>query len=335
MLEATVADAPSYALGADVEVIRRRDSILLFASSTKRSVRISAVAAELLPMLAEGADLPQLLARLQQSHPRSTDTATKLDAFLSMLERNGMIRGASGPVRRMRGKYPMFSPDPIARALAWPLLQLPSAARGVLALTMVILAIATIAVLALEGGIPPLRDMAEYLHWGGIVLFALVVVPIHELAHAIACRLVGIRVGDAGIVLHGGVVPGPYVDTSDSYSLRSRWQRFVIPAAGPFVNLVSAGTIAAVLLTAPPSVQPLLQGALLACLLFVYFDTNPLTPSDGSHCLEAWLDDELARRHALSLRAHPHADRRVVTLYRLATVLHLLLGAFFLWLWWQ
>ncbi len=65
---------------------------------------------------------------------------------------------------------------------------------------------------------------------------------------------------------------------------------------------------------------------LLSCL-FVYLDTNPFTPSDGSHMLEALLDDELARTTALSRRRSPLSMRPVINTYRLVSVVHFLVAA--------
>src|SRR5206468_11474523 len=65
---------------------------------------------------------------------------------------------------------------------------------------------------------------------------------------------------------------------------------------------------------------------LLLSGLFVYLDTNPLTPSDGSHMLEALLDDELARASALSRRRAALSTRPVVNTYRLVCVVHFLVA---------
>ena len=69
---------------------------------------------------------------------------------------------------------------------------------------------------------------------------------------------------------------------------------------------------------------------LLLSGLFVYLDSNPLTPSDGSHMLEALLDDELARASALSRRPTTLSTRLVINTYRLACIGHFLVAALFL-----
>jgi MFS family permease len=101
--------------------------------------------------------------------------------------------------------------------------------------------------------------------------------------------------------------------------------------------LVALGSIVAAWLGfAAPSGElvPILHGVLLACLMFVYFDTNPLAAGDGSHCIEAALDDGLARHYAFG-RPQAVADPANVRRYRIITLLHLLLSAALFWTWWQ
>lgn len=339
MTETLAVEHGRLALAADVEIVRRRDSLLLFAAASGRSVRISAVATCLLPLLAAGADFESLRARLQQEHPAATDVAGKLGAFLAALGKAGVLHGA-GPSRPAGGdpKFRLFDPDPLARVLAWPLRKgLPGWYGGAVALLLMVAAVAAIALLADSGGLPRLPDMVQDLDWRGVLVFALLVVPLHEGAHAIACRVAGAEVSGAGIILHGRVVPGPYVDTSQAYRIGSRLRRLTIPAAGPFVNLVAAGSVSAWLLYGQPSAAsvPVLHGLLLVCLLFVYLDTNPFTPSDGSHCIEALLDDELARRYAFSRVRAQAADLGVIRRYRLIASGHLLLSAALFGWWWQ
>lgn len=338
----TITEAPHgehYALGDDIEVVRRSETLLLFARGSGRTVRVSAGAVVLLPLLQVGATFEQLRGRLGELHPSAPDIDRTLRAFLRTLTDSGVLRGAAAVLAQSRGnrKFPLFSADGVARALAWPLRKLlPGHFGSAIAVVLALAAAAAVGVLAARGGLPGLRHLAEHLHWVGLLLFAVVVVPLHELAHAVACRLVGVAAGQAGVLLHAGIWPGPYVETNQSYLLTHRWQRFAIPAAGPFVDLVAAGTVAAVLAfgNVPPTWTPVLQTLLFVCLLFVYFDTNPFTPSDGSHCLEALLEDELARRNALSLRrlaARP--DLRAARRYRVWMAVHLIaaVAAFVLW----
>lgn len=347
MAEGTAAPA-LYRLRDDVEIIRRQSAILLFGSSDERAVRASPAAIHLLPLLRDGADFERLHACLRSLQPAAADIRAKLGMFLDTLVRSGLVidpaAGAPAVRIRRRHQWPLLDLDPLARTLAGALAPLQGRAGALVALLVALAAMAAIAAAAVGGALPALPAAIEHLHWAGVALFALLVVPLHELGHAVACRLAGIPVGHAGILLHGRLIPGPYVDTSQSYRLASRWRRFMIPAAGPLINLSAAGASAAALLHGGWSTEAtaILQGLLTASLLFVYFDTNPFVASDGSHCIEALLDDELARRHAFRpARAQPgrpagHAagPAASVNWYRRAAVIHSVVAAALFWLWW-
>ena len=330
-----------YVLRDDVEIIRRSSSLLLFGRRDERTVRASPAAALLLPLLREGADFESLRASLQAAQPAAADIRSKLAGFLNALVQSGLLLDGSsddegsGPLPR-KHMYPLFSPDRPAAAVAAVIGLLGRRAGMVLALLAAFAAAAAIAGLAASGLLPRLPDQVQALHWGGVLLFFLIVAPVHEFAHAVACRLAGEKVGKAGILMHGGLVPGPYVDTSQSYRIPGRWRRFMIPAAGPFTNLVAAGAAASALLYGGwgGETTALLQGFLLFALLFLFFDTNPFTASDGSHCIEALLDDELARRHALRPAVPQVTDLGVVKKYRAAMACWAALSALLFVAWW-
>jgi putative peptide zinc metalloprotease protein len=137
--------------------------------------------------------------------------------------------------------------------------------------------------------------------------------------------------------MHGGIIPGPYVETTKAYSLKKKSDRFWIPAAGPIVDLCSAGVVAWILILSPQlgtaAVEVLVYIFVLS-MLFVYFDTNPLTASDGCHMLEAVLDDELARKSALSKQPATLSNQKGITVYRRACMVHLTLAIIALLYWW-
>ena len=321
-----------YTLGEDIDVVRRSQALLLFARGSGRTVRVSLTAAALLPMLQSGATFPQLREVLRQHHPDATDVEHKLRAFLRTLDASRVLRddGEQDVRQRRRHRHPLFAADPIARVLAAPLRRVLPRPLGawIAALTM-LASIAAIGALAQRGQLPTPAFLAQHLDWRGLLVFFGLVMPLHELAHAVACRLSGVAAGTAGVLMHGGLVPGPYVETNQTYLLTDRWKRFAVPAAGPFVNLLAAGACAALLAAGgvAPAWIPAVRTVLFASLLFVFFDTNPFAASDGSHCIEALLEDELARRHALVPRPlERSAEMRPARRYRICMALHLALA---------
>jgi putative peptide zinc metalloprotease protein len=314
-------------------VQRARGETLLIATDRERPIRVSQIANELMPLLARGTTFDELATHLRQRHPRARDVAATLTAFLSQLEAAQLVEtGATpaAPVPRARIKrFHLGNPDrfaaAVARVITWGPVWLR---RGVLA-ALGIAAVAGIVLVGLGALRPQPSAIVRWFDPLGFAAFVLGVAPLHELAHAIACRAVGAPVSGAGILMHGGVVPGPYVDTTQAYLISDRWRRFWIPAAGPLIDLLGAGAAAwgVVLADHAGYDSPFARYLMVLCLFFFYFDTNPLLTSDGSRMLEAAFDDELARRAALGRRRVTQlVPAQIVRRYRLLCLLHLLLA---------
>jgi putative peptide zinc metalloprotease protein len=209
--------------------------------------------------------------------------------------------------------------------MARPFASLPRWVSVALLVALLTWAVAGVVLVLLGSLKPQLADSVRGFDLWGLALFALAVVPLHELAHGVACRVAGAPVQGAGLILHGNILPGPYVDTTQAYRVSARWSRFWIPAWGPLVDLLAAGAAAWVVLHTAGlgAVGHASRYVFLLSLAFLYFDTNPLTNSDGSRMLEAALDDELARRAALTRYRARLSPWYVIVWYRLACVLHL------------
>lgn len=325
--------AATYRIRPGVARVQRPTGMVLVEPAEGRSVRVSTAAHDLVPLLVEGASFESLAQRLQERHPRAADVEAKLRRFLGQLDEAGLI-GTSEPTRARRAMAPWvsFDADPLARRLAGPLLRLPAAAGWAMLALLGAAALAAVAVLIARGGLP--HPMALFTQFSGLglLLFIGAVVPLHELAHALACRLAGVPVGDAGLMLHGGLMPGPYVNTSGMYRVARPAPRFWVAAAGPVVDALGVGAAAAWLLADPGNAAA--TTLLLLCTVFVYLDTNPLAPSDGSRMLEALLGDELARRSALTRARARLSHFKTVAWYRIACSLHLQGSAALLVTWW-
>jgi Peptidase family M50 len=306
---------------------------VLVSPDGSSATRIGEVGHALLPLLMRGADMAELAAFLQEQHPLARDIPIKLDRFLAALDAGGMLETGNRPAKRPRSgnkRFALVNPDRVATELARWWGRIPAVpSRWLLALLMVSAAIGLVAAcLGNSQSLNPVGLVTQFDPFG-LAVFVLMIVPLHELSHAVACRAAGAPVTGAGIMLHCYVIPGPYVETTQAYRVKDRWPRFWIPATGPLVNFVAGGMAAwiVVLTHGEGSVgRASLYVVLLSCL-FLYLDTNPLTPSDGSHMLEALLDDELARTTALSRRGTHLSMRRVVNTYRLLCLVHLILAA--------
>lgn len=313
------------------QVRRARGETLLVSPDGRSALRTGRVGGALLPLLLHGTTREQLMIVLRQRYPVAGDVDEKVERFLETLRRAGMLTGASA--RRMRrGATQKFAPidvNPVARLVARVLNGRPRLVLSVLALGIVSAVVGVSIAWTMDPQHLSPVGLVHRFDPIGLALFVCIVVPLHELAHAVACAAAGVPVTSAGIVWRGRIVPSPYVDTSQAYRVAGRWTRFLIPAAGPLVDLLASGAGAwgIVFTTATGVVGHAALYLLLLSLVFLCFDTTPLTPSDGSHMLEAMLDDELARVAALSRWKPRLSPPRIVWTYRAACVAHTLSAA--------
>ena len=334
---ATANSETIYRFHEQVVRFHRAHAVMLVSKRDGTSVRVSQGAVELLPLLAEGADSETLVARLRLLYPQARNPASKLKLFLAQLAQAGLLDNLAEQPRTKPSarKIVLGNPDVIAKKFSDAFMFIPNWLRTALTVSFVVAACMGIVELFLDkNNLPhPMRLFDAFSIWG-LVAFIVVVVPMHEFAHAVACRMSGVPVGHAGILFHG-IMPGPYVETGFFYQIRGKFQRFRVPAAGPLIDLLAAGTAAwLLLLLDSPTLSPALTTLFLISMAFVYLDTNPFAPSDGSRMLEALLDDELARRSALSRKRSGLSYWKSVWLYRTIIFLHLAISGLFVWYWW-
>lgn len=146
-------------------------------------------------------------------------------------------------------------------------------------------------------------------------LFAvfLVVKALHEVGHGVACKALATREGapraevrEAGVMLLV-FTPVPYVDCSAAWSLRSKWRRAAVGAAGMYAELFVA-SVAAIVWSRTSSdslVHALCYNAIfIAGVSTVLFNANPLLRFDGYYILSDLTNSpNLARRAQDQLHA--------------------------------
>jgi hypothetical protein len=170
---------------------------------------------------------------------------------------------------------------------------------------------------------PHVLDLLQRFSLPGLLCFVGMVIPLHELSHAVACRLVGVPVTEWGLELSSFGLPVPYVSTPAATALLDRTHSVWIPAAGPLCNVVLCGIAAWLSLTCD-AVRDAASFVLLCTLYSTVVGTTLLQESDGSHVLAVLLHDPQVRTAALSRAAGEPASRRHVHLYRALCVAHLL-----------
>jgi putative peptide zinc metalloprotease protein len=337
-----MASAPTdagalYRLADGVAKLSRASGTLLLTPADGRAMRISGIGNDLLPLLAKGASFAEIEHRLRETHPSARDIDVKLRRFLTELARVGLLtdrtqlRARSQVVRR----FALLDIDPAAARLARLVSFLPQMISWLLLACLLLCATSGPVALLRAHGLASPSDAISHFDPLGLLIFIVAVVPLHEFSHGFACRLAGAPVGKAGLILHGWIVPGPYVDTSRAYRIRSGWRRAAIAASGPLVDFIAAGAASWLVLLVPGgAVHAAGRTLLLLSACFVFLDLNPLAPSDGSRVIEALLGDELARASALSRRRAALSSRRTVAIYRVACSIYVQALALGACIWW-
>lgn len=217
----------------------------------------------------------------------------QLRSLLQLLAATGMLEGTTPPkppkkkftpLQLLFFKVPLFNPDPWlnapARGLAW-----------IWTKPAFLLLIALLAGSFLFG----IHQKGELLQMGTLfwqskgmalllpfALLAMLVVTLHEFAHALTLKQYGGIVPDAGL-LFMCLMPAAYTNTSDSYCLVKRRQRVFVIGAGIICQLL-VGAIAFwswYLATDNSSLKGLSFLLLMASLFTVTINLNPMAKFDG------------------------------------------------------
>ena len=114
---------------------------------------------------------------------------------------------------------------------------------------------------------------------------------VHEFGHAYAVRRFGGEVHTMGVMLLV-LTPLPYMDATASWGFRSRWQRFVVGAAGMYWELLlAAGAMFVWANTGPGPVNAVAFNLMfIASVSTILFNANPLLRFDGYYMLCDLLD---------------------------------------------
>lgn len=315
----------TFRLRPGVQRVRRRAGYVWLVSAEGTPLRASATVDDLWPLLTEGVRFDDLAARLRARYPRAHDIEPKLTAFLHRLRAAHLLEGDETTTGLRPKVLFKFDPDPLARTIALPVQCLPRAVTLTLLGVTVGAAVLGIGLVLVSPSGPRFIHLMTRFSALGLALATLIMVPLHELGHLLACRLMGQPAAEAGVRLDRYRLPRPYVVTPTVLLTDDRWVRFWVPCGGPLADLLVGGAVAWVILAtgSTPSVTPALRFLLMATVVNVIVGTCPIPSGDGSHTLEALLGDEFARRSALSGRRSHFTSPHTVLYYRLACLAHL------------
>jgi putative peptide zinc metalloprotease protein len=288
---------------------------------------------ELWELLVSGAQIGQLAERLSGRRPVPPQVIAKLVAFLNQLRAFGLLENSNCDTLSIarRIKIPI---DPLANTCATLLRRLNARLlAGIMSLT-VLTACSGLLVFLFHDPRPSVTQLRQHFTLAGALSIVFAIIPLHELGHAIACRFVGIPVSEAGLRFGVLGIPRPYVDTSLAWGIEERNPRLLIPCGGPFADLLIGGLAAWFSLTigSASGFGSLAWIVAMYALVAISVGTSPLPIGDGSHILEALLNDDFARTAALFPGRTRFVRPRSVLIYRSACAAHVLSSGALLYL---
>lgn len=247
---------------------------IVFLPSQLAPLRISGPVGGLLPLLAKGCSLDELHERLAGDVGARVERR-QLEALVQRLEEMGALVGQKA---RRRGQVRwLFDVGALVERFG-----LDRGAKLIVGLSLVagIAGCLALALAALSGALRNPLAAAMRLDWLPFLLVLLILVPLHELGHALAAIATRTPLGRFGVGLRRLIVR-PCVETLPEGQSASDRRRGLVAAGGPYMDVCTAGAFAGLALVTSGRAAEL-AGTLSACgLLLGLRNLAPGARKDG------------------------------------------------------
>ncbi len=142
-----------------------------------------------------------------------------------------------------------------------------------------------------QNKLPSFENFFAAGNWFLLAIVLGVTKVLHEFGHGLACKRFGGRCHEMGLMFLV-LTPCLYANVSDSWLLKSKWQRAFIAAAGMYVELVIASIAVFVWwFSMPGLVHHLALNIIVVCSVStLLFNANPLLRYDGYYILADLLE---------------------------------------------
>lgn len=258
--------------------------------------------------------LEALQQMLQQQFPHTHWGLTELQSLISDLhekrlvvsQRSGQSEGLENQRKKTRRqkvmsglmsflfiRLPGVYPEPFLRA-TYPLIRWMFHPLSVAFVFLSVLAAMSLLTIQFDAVLRQMPEFQQFFAWPNLLYLMITMAVIkvfHELGHGYTCHHFGAESHSIGLML---LVFSPtlYCDVSDSWMLRSKWQRILIAAAGIYVEIfLSAVALFTWWYTETGLLHHLaLNVFFVTTVSTVIFNMNPLMRFDGYYVLSDLLE---------------------------------------------
>ena len=285
-------------LAADVEITESaesgRRSFIAGSAAVGRYLILRDAEHEVVRML--GAMPQAICAELERRHG-STPSGAVLTRFLSKLDEVGILAGerSGRPAQALLGgnqvylRWSLFNPDRLfARAI--PTLRWIWT-RSFFVITVLAMLFAAMLAVMDSAKVATYAGHALRYHYIAILSVAWLVTVSHEFAHGLTSKAFGGRATEIGVLLIYYFLPALYCNVSGIHLIPKRSERLWVIAAGVYWQLlVGTSSLLAWYVFSPDTlIGSAAMVVLLASVLDVVFNANPLIKLDGYYFLSQWL----------------------------------------------
>jgi len=153
-----------------------------------------------------------------------------------------------------------------------------------------------------QAKLPTFQEFFEAKNWFWLALVLALTKVAHEFGHGLACKKFGGQCHEAGVMLLV-LTPCLYMNVSDSWLLKSKWQRAFIAAAGMYVELIIASMAVFIWWFSQPGIinQLALNVIFVSSVSTLLFNANPLLRYDGYYILSDLLEIPNLRSKATTI----------------------------------
>ena len=153
-----------------------------------------------------------------------------------------------------------------------------------------------------QAKLPSFQEFFEAKNWFWLAIVMAMTKVAHEFGHGLACKRFGGQCHEAGVMLLV-LTPCLYMNVSDSWLLKSKWQRAFIAAAGMYVELIIASFAVFIWWFSQPGMinQLALNVIFVSSVSTLLFNANPLLRYDGYYILSDLLEIPNLRSKATTI----------------------------------